>query len=151
MTLLDTNILLRMAQPAHSMHQAALDATDALGRQGDVLCIVPQSLYEFWVVATRPQPQNGLGMSIAQVQGELARFRSLFRLLDDTPAIFPEWERLVVQHAVSGKNAHDARLAAAMLVHLVDRILTFNDADFRRFPVTVVTPAEVLAGTGPTP
>lgn len=49
-------------------------------------------------------------------------------------------------HAVSGKNAHDARLVAAMLAHGLTHLLTFNDADFQRFTgITTVTPAAVLA------
>jgi hypothetical protein len=45
--LLDTNILSRMAQPGHVLHQAAFDATAALRLRGDALCLVPQILYEF--------------------------------------------------------------------------------------------------------
>jgi hypothetical protein len=41
----------------------------------------------------------------------------MFLLLPDTPAIYPAWEALVIQHKVSGKPAHDARLVAAMQVH----------------------------------
>lgn len=145
MILLDTNILLREAQPAHQMYQITEDALSELRRQGEVLCIVPQSLYEFWVVATRPTAQNGFGMTATQAQAELGRMQTIFLLLHDNDRILPEWERLVTNHAVLGKTAHDARLVAAMLVHGVGTILTFNDADFRRFPVTVLTPAQVLA------
>jgi predicted nucleic acid-binding protein len=64
--------------------------------------------------------------------------------LPDTPALFPEWERLVVQHSVSGKNTHDARIVAAMNIHGVTQILTFNDGDFKRYPgITSLTPASV--------
>lgn len=49
-------------------------------------------------------------------------------------------------HAVGGKNAHDARLVAAMLAHGLTHLLTFNAADFRRFTaVTVADPSGVLA------
>jgi hypothetical protein len=51
--LLDTNILTRLAQHAHPMHAAARDAVAALQRAGETLRLVPQNLYEFWVVATR--------------------------------------------------------------------------------------------------
>lgn len=68
----------------------------------------------------------------------------MFVVLEDTPKIFPEWERLVVVHQVIGKQAHDARLVAAMLVHDVTHLLTFNTADFKRYSeVTVVDPASV--------
>ena len=46
---------------------------------------------------------------------------------------------------VLGTQVYDARLvAAAMLAHGIDRILTFNVADFSRYGVTVVHPAAVV-------
>jgi predicted nucleic acid-binding protein len=87
---------------------------------------------------------NGLGLPVAQAATELARMLRLFPLLDDSPAIFPEWQRLVTAHAVLGKNGHDARLVAAMLVHGVTHLLTFNTADFTRFrTITALDPAAV--------
>jgi predicted nucleic acid-binding protein len=38
---------------------------------------------------------------------------------------------------------HDARLAAVMLAHGVNHILTFNVDDFRRYPGIVVDPRHV--------
>jgi antitoxin component HigA of HigAB toxin-antitoxin module len=44
-------------------------------QNGDTPCIVPQSLYEFWTVATRkPNPQSalsGLGMTPDQAYAEI--------------------------------------------------------------------------------
>jgi predicted nucleic acid-binding protein len=150
--LLDTNILSRMAQPGHAHHRAAIDATTALPLRGDVLCLVPQVLYEFWVVATRPTGVNGLGLSVTAMAAELSRLKTIFPLLPDTAAIFPEWERLVTAHQVSGKNAHDARLVAAMAVHRVTHLLTFNTADFSRFPgITTLDPFAITPPVPPTP
>jgi hypothetical protein len=43
-----------------------------------------------------------------------------------------------------GKNAHDARLVAAMRVHGLTHLLTFNAQDFRRYPgINVVTPGDL--------
>lgn len=148
-TLLDSNILVRTIQPAHHMHWIALDAITELRRQGDTLCLVPQNIYEFWVVCTRPVAQNGLGMSPAETQAELSRLKTLFTLLDDTPAIFPQWEQLVVQYQIQGKNAHDARLAAAMMVHGVSRILTFNGSDFQRYPTLIVLEPQLVVAAPP--
>jgi predicted nucleic acid-binding protein len=148
--LLDTNILGRMLEPGHPQHRVAHDATDALVLRGDNLCVVPQVLYEFWVVATRPVAVNGLGLTVAQAAAELIRLRALFPLLADTPAIYPEWESLVVAHNVIGKNAHDARLVAAMAVHGLTHLLTFNTADFTRYPgVTALDPAAVAPPSAP--
>ena len=142
--LLDTNILTRSAQPAHSMHKDALDAVGLLRIRGEELCIVPQNLIEFWAVATRPLSANGLQMATVQAKAELARIKSLFRFLADTPTIYDEWEKLVAQHAVSGKNSYDARIVAAMNVHGLKQLLTFNAADFKRYQgITVVSPAAV--------
>jgi predicted nucleic acid-binding protein len=149
--LLDTNILGRMVEVGHPQHRLAHDAADALGRRGDVLYLVPQGLYELWAVATRPLTANGLGFTPNQAAAELARLQTLFPLLSDTPAIFPEWQRLVVAHQVSGKVAHDARLVAAMTVHGLTHILTFNTQDFARYPgITALDPAAVAAPP-PTP
>jgi predicted nucleic acid-binding protein len=148
--LLDTNILARLTEPGHAMHPGARDATRSVASQGHTLCIVPQNLYEFWVVCTRPQASNGLGKTATEAASELANIRTLFTLLDDPPALLPSWEQLVTVNAVLGRNAHDARLVAAMVVHGITHLLTFNDADFRRFPgITVLTPALVLTSPPP--
>ena len=147
-TLLDTNILTRSAQPAHSMHRPAVDAVDVLRRRGEALHLVPQDFYEFWVVATRPISQNGLGWTSAQAQAEVAQLKKLFIVLDDTPAIFPEWERLVSHYCITGKHAHDARFVAAMHVHGLNQCLTFNPGDFLQFTtITVLSPDQVLQGS----
>jgi len=52
----------------------------------------------------------------------------------------------VASHQVLGKNAYDARLAAAMEVHNVPNILTFNCGDFRRYSsVNAIHPDDILA------
>ena len=60
--LIDTNVLLRSAEPGHAHYQSSVDSIDILRRMGHELTIVPQVLYEFWSVATRPIVNNGLGM-----------------------------------------------------------------------------------------
>lgn len=53
------------------------------------------------------------------------------------------WESLVVQYQGSGKPAHDARLVAAMQVHGLTSILTFDKSGFSRYPgIEVVNPAD---------
>jgi len=80
------------------------------------------------------------------VRMEIDQFKKHITLLLDTPAIFPAWEYLVTSYAVSGKNAHDARLVAAMQVHGIDQLLTFNVTDFQRYPmITVLDPAVVAS------
>ncbi len=109
--LLDTSILLRTLQVRHPQYETVVRALEALPTRGRELHIVPQNLVELWVVATRPAEQNGLGLTPMAAAAEVTRIKSMFPLLPDTPAIYPVWENLVVQYQVSGKSAHDARLA----------------------------------------
>lgn len=140
----DTNVLARTVHKNHPMQQVAKDSIDKLLDQGETVFVLPQSLYEFWVLATRPVEANGFGMSVAEAQTKIADFETLLTLKTDRAGIYVEWKRLVTQHAVIGKPAHDARIAAAMKVHGITHLLTFNTGDFKRFQqITVVSPNEV--------
>jgi predicted nucleic acid-binding protein len=112
------------------------DATNTISRlrnQEERLCIIPQNLIEFWNVYTRPANKNGLGHTAKEAGEEIQRLKSFFTVVADNPSIYYQWERLVVQYQVKGVNVHDARLAAAMLVHGLTHILTFNIEDFNRY------------------
>jgi predicted nucleic acid-binding protein len=131
--LTDTNIILRLAEPAHPMHDAALAAVKKLFADGHNLCLIPQNLIEFWNVAKRPSDKNGLGRTTEQTDADVAGLESVFTVLPDNAEIYPEWRRLVVAHLVAGKQVHDTRLVAAMNVHKITHLLTFNTSDFKRF------------------
>lgn len=149
---IDTNVLARSVEANHPMQSQALGALDALIRAGEALFVLSQNLYEFWVVATRPIKQNGLGISVAEAQAFIARFESVFRLKADTPAVYAEWKRFVTQHSVAGKQAHDARIAAAMKAHGITHLLTFNGNDFKRYQeITAVAPKDFISQQQPNP
>jgi predicted nucleic acid-binding protein len=144
--LVDTSTILRTLQPLHPQREVARSAIKALTAQGVELQIVAQNLIELWVVATRPIEQNGLGLTAVAAAEELNRIESMFLLLPETPDIYPAWEALVIKHRVAGKPAHDARLVAAMQVHDLTSVLTFDRAGFSRYPgIEVVRPDEVRA------
>jgi len=143
--LIDTNVLLRMIEPGHTSHKVAVDAQVALKLAGHQPCIVDQNLVEFRAVVTRPSASNGLGMTQQQANFEIQSLMSLYELLSDTPAVFAQWAQLVNRYTSEGKQNHDARIVAAMIVHEVPMILTFNDGDFRRYTeIEVLSPNEVL-------
>jgi len=57
-----------------------------------------------------------------------------------------KWKDLVIRYAVSGTKAYDARLVAAMKVHRIAEILTFNTTDFTRYSgISVRSPHDVLS------
>jgi predicted nucleic acid-binding protein len=142
--LVDTNILIRLAQPHHPSAPAAARALRALRTANESLHITQQNLVEFWAVTTRPVTANGLGYTTEQAATEVGTLKRLFDLLPELP-LHDEWERLVTHYSVSGKNVHDARLVAAMLVHGVGSVLTFNAQDFARYmEIRVLDAATVI-------
>jgi len=142
--LADTNILLRSAELAHPMHSDAVRAVSTLLARGEKVCVFPQNLIEFWNSATRPADKNGLGFSPSHTETEVSKIESLLIVLPESPAIYPEWRRLVIAHSVLGRQVHDARIVAAMNVNRVTHLLTFNIDDFKRYSgITLVDPASI--------
>lgn len=146
MILLDTNVLTRITRSHDPQSGLARTAIQTLRRRGELLLAVPQNLYEFWVVATRPPGappagRNGLGMTPAQAGHWLRFFRRRFTLLPDREDLSSLWQALVETHSVTGFRGHDVRLVAAMQSYGITRLLTFNASHFRGLPVTVLDPA----------
>jgi len=131
--LIDSNILIRWVQPGDPDYSAVESALDLLARQGAILCYTSQNLAEFWNACTRPADRNGYGLSPQEADRRACLFEARLRLLPDSLSVHQEWRRLLVTHSVSGVQVYDARLVAAMHVHGVKRILTFNAKDFARF------------------
>jgi predicted nucleic acid-binding protein len=133
LVLVDTNVLLRVVEPAHAHHVTAVEAIESLDSLGHELVIVPQIGYEFWAVATRPINVDGLGLSTSETRSKLDSLLSMFRLLRDERTIYERWQRMVAQYDVKGKQVYDARIVAALQRHHISHLLTFNAADFRRY------------------
>lgn len=149
--LVDTNIWTRRLESGHRHHQSATDALQMLIGRGDELFVTPQVLIELCGFLTRPllvrdargkEVSGGLGLTIAQALGEVATIETICDLLPDTPDIWPEWKRLVLLYPPQGKAVHDARHAAAMKVHNLSHILTFNTKDFNRYSPEGIVPVD---------
>ena len=112
--LLDTNILLRHANSADPDFAVADAATDRLVRVADAVCLVPQTVSEFYVAATRAVKANGLGLSAADARSLADSFVAAFDLLPDPADLTARWLDLMEAHGVTGPNSYDGRLAAAM-------------------------------------
>ena len=142
--LVDTNILLRSAQPSNPLCAQAAHAVSKLIRQKGAVFFCSQNIAEFWNVATRPADLNGLGLSHEEVLQEVSSIERLLTLLPDIPAIYPAWKEIVADNKVQGVKVYDARLVAIMTVYAVERVLTFNTADFKRYSnITALHPSSV--------
>jgi predicted nucleic acid-binding protein len=143
--LVDTNVLLRSAQPHHPLCSQATGAVAKLLRQKDDVFFCAQNIAEFWNVATRPADRNGLGLSPEGALRELTSIEDSLTLLPDVPAIYAAWKRIVYDYKVQGVKVYDARLVAVMNVYAVESILSFNSVDFKRYDlVTALQPASLL-------
>jgi predicted nucleic acid-binding protein len=78
------------------------------------------------------------------------RVRSIERLcnlLFEDERSYEIWRQLIVRHSVTGVAMHDARLVAIMKARGIDRILTVNDRDFRRYEpegIVIITPQSAI-------
>ncbi len=130
--LLDTSVLVRLANAADADYGVAARAVVELRQRGELLHITPQVLIEFRNVATRPISANGLGLPPMRAEAQAQEFEAVFSLLLDTSDIYPAWKALVEAVGVIGKQVHDARLVAVCHAHAIPQVLTFNSGHFAR-------------------
>lgn len=149
--LLDANVLMRIVQTNSVQHPDAVASSSNLRNLKHTQVIVPQSLYEFWVGATRPVANNGLGLSVVECDQTIDGFLKVFPLLEDPHGTFANWRTLAMTNACHGKVAHDARYVSVMGLHGIKHLLSFNLGDFARFtniitldPVEVAKPMYVI-------
>jgi predicted nucleic acid-binding protein len=139
----DTNVLLRLADETSPSHELVTRAVKKLLLEVHRLCIGRQSLAEFWAVATREKTVNGLGWTPSQTKHQLEVILESFVLIQ-VPASVQLLE-LLEQHAVMGKQVHDANLVLTMLQNQIDFLLTINVADFKRFEnIKAIHPSTIL-------
>ena len=137
MILLDTNIVLRSKQASSQHFKQVTEKLIQLLGEGNKLVICSQVIYEFYVVATRPENSNGLGLSPENAIKEVDNIIGTYIIIDDNNQIFPNWKELVKTFRVSGKTAHDARIVALMQSHGINKLYTLNRSDFKRFETII--------------
>lgn len=140
MSVVDTNVLIHASVTTSPDHHRAVTALAHLAARGPV-AVTRQILREFLSATTRPQPW-ARAATLAEATRAADGFIQRFTVLEDGPSVWDELMTLTQRFAFGGKQVHDANIVAAMLAHGETRLLTFNDADFRRFGalIEVVVP-----------
>ena len=133
MILLDTNVLLRYIDKDKTQHKEVTKKILELLEENSQLVICPQTLYEFYVVATRPKSSNGWGLSQNEAIELLNVLCTTFNLINDNEKVFENWKYLLENYEIMGKVAHDTRLVAFMLTHYISKLYTLNQEDFQRY------------------
>lgn len=142
LVLIDTNVLARRIEGSNPLAPVSRRALARLRERGDEPVIVAQTLYELWVVATRPATaRGGLGYTPEATRRLLLGASRLCRVLPEVP-LLATWQQIVSAYRVSGVAAHDARLVAAMKAHDISHILTFNGSDFARYAPESIAPLD---------
>lgn len=129
----DTNVLLRLSYRKHPQYSLIETALRRLVARDVELCFTPQNLGEFWNASTRPRDRNGFNLSTQETVLHVGAMERIMTLLPEDERVYRVWRRLLLLHDVRGVQVHDAHLAAALAVHDVNYLLTFNAADFKRF------------------
>jgi predicted nucleic acid-binding protein len=139
--LVDTNVLVFAILEGHPWREEARQAIHTLLASGEQVCVLPQNIAEFWNVCTRPLDRNGLGLTPGDAGKLLGDLDPILTVLYDTPATYMRWRSLLIHHNVRGVQAHDARIVAAMQIHGIRRLITYNPRDFNRYEgITSVKP-----------
>jgi predicted nucleic acid-binding protein len=146
--LLDTGILLRLANTVDPLHEVVSLAIQRLGDRHHNFMTTSQNIAEFWNVATRPKELNGLGFTIDVVSTALSRtVEPLCPVIREHSQHYKELKRLLNTYRIVGKQVHDARLVASLLTWKIPTILTLNERHFKRFEtegILIATPQTVL-------
>jgi toxin-antitoxin system PIN domain toxin len=136
----DTNVLVYATAHSAPFHDQARAALSRLAVD-EPLSLSRQILREYIAVVTRQQIW-GKALTPAEAAADAATFSHRFTVLEDGPAVWDRLMELCRRYSFGGRQVHDANVVATMLAHGERRLLTFNEADFRRFAalIEVVTP-----------
>jgi len=128
----DTNVLVKariLEAPDHEIARASLQrALD----EPEPLRISRQVLREYLAVVTRPQTWL-VPISRENVLDDVERLVAAYEVLEDGPVVTDRLVSLCREVPVGGRQIHDANIVATMQAYGERRLLTFNQADFRRY------------------
>jgi predicted nucleic acid-binding protein len=136
----DTNVLVYATATSAPFRDRARAALVRLAAD-EQLSVSRQILREYVAVMTRPQTW-GRALSLAEAMTDAAVFERRFTVLEDGQLVWDQLMDLSRRYSFGGRQVHDANVVATMLAHGERRLLTFNEADFRRFTplIEVITP-----------
>ena len=131
MSFIDTNILVYSTAQDAPFRDRARAALARLAAE-EPLSISRQTLREYMAVMTRQQIW-GKALTLAEATADAVTFARRFTVLEDGPPVWDQLIELSRRCSFGGRQVHEANIVATMLAHGERRLLTFNEADFRRF------------------
>ena len=128
----DTNVLVYARIVEAPQHQAARDRLENARQRTEPLRINRQVLREYLATMTRPQNWR-VPLTRQQILHDIQILSEDFEVLEEGPGVTTNLLSLCREIRVGGHQIHDANIVATMLTYGERRLLTFNDADFRRY------------------
>jgi predicted nucleic acid-binding protein len=139
---LDTNIrayAVNADAPQHPVSRALLDAA---GDPSVTLYVTSQILCELYSLITDARRVAVVSSSVEAlaIMSAMLALPGLYVLPTPARAV-TAWMQLLKRHPVTGGDVFDLQIVATMQANGIQRIYTFNAADFKVFPeLTVLTP-----------
>jgi toxin-antitoxin system PIN domain toxin len=135
----DANVLAYATNADVSQHAASRALIDAARDPSTKLYVTSQVLCECYSVITNPR-RVATPSSPAEALRIIKAFLALpgIRVLPSPAGIVTGWMELLRRRPVSGGDIFDLQLVATMQANNVQRIYTFNAADFEIFPELIV-------------
>lgn len=139
MIAVDTNILVYARRTEAPYHERSKRIIEGLALGDRTWALAWPCIYEFVRVVTHPRvfnPPSDLNAVLRDLDS-LLHAPSLV-LLGEGPSHFSMMRRILTQSRATGNLVHDAHIAALVLEHGVEELIT-ADRDFTRFPGLRVT------------
>jgi toxin-antitoxin system PIN domain toxin len=138
----DANILVYAVYRDTPQHAASRAWLERAVRGEVKICLTSQVLAEFFAIVTNPKRVSDPRTpddAVTAIEAALALPGTT--LLPVLPQVTSRWLEMLRHHPVRGGAVFDLQLIATLAANGVDRICTFNRADFERFPgLEIVTP-----------
>jgi predicted nucleic acid-binding protein len=130
---LDTNVLVYLNDDGAPLHARAAAIVQRLDEDGARLWVSRQVFREYLAVVTRPPQGAYAPASPEEAIEDVRAFEARFAVAEDGPFVTARLLDLLQRVPLAGRQVHDANIVATMEAHGLRRLLTFSEADFRRF------------------
>ncbi|MCP4136080.1 MAG: type II toxin-antitoxin system VapC family toxin [bacterium] len=131
---IDTNILVyaTLEDFDEKKHKLSKGALEKKYEQGAQYYISTQILRELYAIITNNKYLSN-PLSPETAKDVISYYQSEFNLLLITKDVISRLLEIVSGKNIKGQKIHDATIAATMIEHDINNIITFNDKDFRKF------------------
>jgi predicted nucleic acid-binding protein len=138
--IIDANVLVYAMDSDARQYAASRALLEAARDPATTLYVTSQVLCEFYSIVTNPR-RVPKPRSPAEALQTISGLLAFLHVLPIPARAVEGWMDLLRRRPVTGANVFDLQIVATMLANDVQRIYTFNAADFEVFPeLAVVTP-----------